>query len=137
MAFKIRENAIPAGTPPRTPLGEPPEPLVGRGWDTILPPSALATKLGAFGASVWRGPQCPEMFSSGTACVGTPHFTNTLLLVLGAANIKPAPVGKQAVYAARRTVSVTFGSVNQRVDGLVRPCQAMAAYINVVMTIDR
>ena len=47
MAFKIHQNAFPAGGAPDSAGGAhdaPPNPIVGWGRDTIFPPSALATK---------------------------------------------------------------------------------------------
>jgi len=81
VAFKIYQNAFPAGALPRTPMEEltydtPPNSLVGWEGDMILPPSALTTKTRHLG------------LVGGTAHDGTSHFTDTLLL--GTGNMKPA-----------------------------------------------
>ena len=68
VAFKIRQNAFPAGAPPRTLLWSSrrsPDPLVGWERNTILPPSALDTKsrhLRRLGLAGWGLRQCPKYF---------------------------------------------------------------------------
>jgi len=64
VAFKIRQNAFPAGlAQPRTPLrgahDAPIDPVVG--W-ILLHALHSPLKLGVFGASIWRGRLAPNIF---------------------------------------------------------------------------
>jgi len=95
VAFKMCQNAFPAGALSQTCWGDhdaPPNPLVGWGGDSILPPTAPATKTRRLRCLGLEGGIAPEILLFRTACDGTPHLTNTLLL--GVANMKPAPGSK-------------------------------------------
>jgi len=99
---KIRQNAFPAGAPPRTSIGRSrrsPKLLnrLGMGHDS----PAFGARHSVTSAPRFGGGMSPtQIFSSTTARDGTPPFTNTLLL--GAANLKPAPGAKYAGYTGVR-----------------------------------